>query len=103
MENTIRQVLEIEMRARKIVQEAEEMKRNMKDEALKKMQDLENNACSMRQVEIDELRKQKMDLALAKSEEIMKQAEIKAKVLRTEYEKKGLLWAKDVFTKITSV
>ncbi len=103
MENTIKQILEIELRARKIIKEAQEIKAEIKQDALKDMKHLELNACSVRQDDINAIRNDKLSKALDEADKILAEAKEKCNLIEKDLEEKKEIWAKNVFDKIIKV
>ena len=94
MEDVIRQVIESEYRARKIVGEAEERRSYLSTSIEDEIQKIKNDIFASVESKIEKIRKEKLSLADDQAGKIMTEAENAVSLMQQKYESNRQKWAK---------
>jgi len=100
LENIIKKVLESEYRARKIMNEVEEQRKQAELDAEKYILDVKDSILLTLKEEIDKYKTEKQQEALVQSQKIMNEANEKVLLMQKKFEENKTLWVQEVFAKV---
>jgi len=100
LEYIIKKIIESEYRAREIVREAEEQRKQMERYAENFISDLENNILAAVEEKINKYKVEKEKEAVAEIQKIMDTTNQKISLIEKRFEANRELWVRELFDKI---
>lgn len=100
MDNILKQVIESEYRAQKILQEAEEERRHTSERIEKSVNQLKQQILDDTNQKILQMKEEKKSFALSQAQKINAESDMKVSLMRQKFENNRELWVKSLFEKI---
>jgi vacuolar-type H+-ATPase subunit H len=100
LDNILKQVIESEYRAQKILQEAEEERKHISENLEKDLQQLQQQIFNDTNLKILQMKDEKKNNALIQAKKINSENEAKVSSMKNKFENSRELWVKNLFEKI---